>query len=216
MKFFVKNDKLFAGIIILLMVLSMTGCKKDDSVVEVKKAETNSYNELAENINDGETVETEGILPDGKIMVYIFGEIKNPDVYILDKGSRLCDLVNLAGGYTKKAAIYLNLAAKLTDGQQIKVLSKEEYKNIGEPLDGENEVLGEPSNDNVNDNSGKTNINTADTSELINLPGIGEIKAEAIVEYRDNNGAFKSIDEIKNVSGIGEALYERIKDKIIV
>ena len=216
MKFFVKNDKLFAGIIILLMVLSMTGCKKDDSVVEVKKAETNSYNELAENINDGETVETEGILPDGKIMVYIFGEIKNPDVYILDKGSRLCDLVNLAGGYTKKAAIYLNLAAKLTDGQQIKVLSKEEYKNIGEPLDGESEVLGEPSKDNVNDNSGKTNINTADTSELINLPGIGEIKAEAIVEYRDNNGAFKSIDEIKNVSGIGEALYERIKDKIIV
>lgn len=216
MKFFVKNDKLFAGIIILLMVLSMTGCKKDDSVVEVKKAETNSYNELTENINDGETVETEGILPDGKIMVYIYGEINKPDVYKLDKGSRLCDLVNLAGGYTKKAAIYLNLAAKLSDGQQIKVLSKEEYKNIGEPLDGESEVLGEPSNDNVNDNSGKTNINTADTSELINLPGIGEIKAEAIVEYRDNNGAFKSIDEIKNVSGIGEALYERIKDKIIV
>ena len=141
-------------------------------------------------------------------MVYIYGEIKKPDVYTLDDGARICDLVDMAGGYTKNAAIYLNLAARLNDGDQIKVLSKEEYKNDN------GQIINDNQNGNEEEQNGKININSADANKLMELSGIGQSKADAIVEYRESNGGFKSISDIKNVSGIGEALYERIKEKI--
>ncbi|SKA66301.1 competence protein ComEA [Eubacterium uniforme] len=204
----------FFGVLILVCAFGLTSCSKSEVSTKLEQVETyrksdNNKKSLSDNEKvAGSINETGELVPNGKIMVYIYGEIKKPDVYTLDEGARICDLVDMAGGYTKKAAIYLNLAARLNDGDQIKVLSKEEYKNNN------GQIIDDKQFENVEEHSGKININSADANKLMELSGIGQSKANAIVEYRESNGGFKSISDIKNVSGIGEALYERIKEKI--
>ena len=204
----------FFGVLILVCAFGLTSCSKSEVSTKVERVETykqsdNNEKSLGSSEKVAGTVsETKELVPDGKIMVYIYGEIKKPDVYTLDDGARICDLVDMAGGYTKNAAIYLNLAARLNDGDQIKVLSKEEYKNDN------GQIINDNQNGNEEEQNGKININSADANKLMELSGIGQSKADAIVEYRESNGGFKSISDIKNVSGIGEALYERIKEKI--
>ncbi|MBP6885351.1 MAG: helix-hairpin-helix domain-containing protein [Bacilli bacterium] len=131
------------------------------------------------------------------IVVEIKGEVYNPGLYILEQGSRINDLIELSGGFTKDAnGMDLNLARVLSDGEVIIVSKKGESGTIIE--------------------SKIININYATVEQLMELSGIGETKAKAIVTYREQNGRFKKIEDIMNVSGISNALFERIKEQITV
>ncbi len=140
--------------------------------------------------------------PVKKISVYVSGQVKNISVVELeDNGNlRLVDAVNAAGGLTDLAdADAVNLAAPLTDGQHIHIPTKEIFLSQN--------AAAATSSDTVN-------INTADANELATLKGIGSALSQRIIDYRNEHGAFKSIDEIKNVSGIGEKKFAAFKDKI--
>lgn len=139
-----------------------------------------------------------------KIKVYVTGEVKHPDVYELEENSIIKDAITLAGGVTENAdLISINLAKKLTDGEEVIVPAKENSTS--------NSTVSAS-----NAKTGKININSATKEELMTLPGIGEVKANAIIDYRTKNGTFKSIHDIVNVSGIGEKTFEKIKDLITV
>lgn len=135
------------------------------------------------------------------VAVHVKGEVKKPGYYELNYGSRVKDAIDKAGGAAKNANLNgLNLAAKLRDGDEIIVPSKGRDASSDIIESGENAV----------------NINTADVSLLCTLEGIGKETAEAIVAYRINNGGFETIEDLKNVDGIGKAKFDAIKDKIIV
>jgi competence protein ComEA len=138
------------------------------------------------------------------IQVYITGTIQNPGIYLLEKGSRLSDLISLAGGLTTSEINNLNLAAKLYDGQHINLDE--------EPIFDES-----PRSSDVQFSSEikKININEAGIEELETLPGIGETRAKDIINYRNTAGYFDEIDDILNVKGIGLSTFEKIKDLIV-
>ncbi len=141
------------------------------------------------------------------VYVYVCGAIQRPGVYEVPEGSRLYEVVERAGGMLEEADdMYLNLAREVKDGEQIVILTGEQTKSA------DGGVLTES----MSQTAGLVNINTASVEELMTLTGIGESRAEAIVEYREKNGAFGSIDAIMQISGIKEALFEKIKDKITV
>ena len=144
-----------------------------------------------------------------EVAVYVSGQVKTPAVIILeDNGSlRLVDAVNAAGGMTELADTEaINLAEPLSDGQHIHVPTKEILFRD----------LPAPSNDTNSNSNGLININTADDKELQKIKGIGPALAGRIIEYRESNGAFKSIEEIKKVRGIGEKTFEKMRDEIKV
>lgn len=144
--------------------------------------------------------------PVKKISVYVSGQVKNISVVELeDNGDlRLVEAVNMAGGLTDLAdADAINMAAPLTDGQHIHIPTKE--------------ILLQPLAQNVGasaTSSDLININTADLETLKKLKGIGPALAQRIIDYREQSGPFKTIDEIKNVSGIGDKRFSAIKDQI--
>jgi len=154
------------------------------------------------------------------IMVYITGEVKNWGVIELNEGSRIVDAVNKAGGFTESAdQEKVNLAYVLSDGVKIYIPSKnEQYSNA--PI----EYITEDSGNNViteelqvdNEKNSIININEATQTELETLPGIGPSIALKIITYREEQGKFSSIEDIKNVSGIGENKFESIKSLICV
>lgn len=148
-----------------------------------------------------------------KIKVYITGEVNNPGVKELDEGSRIEDVINIAGGLTQVANISnVNLAYEVADGQKIYIPNVNEI--IKDYITEENgEGIVETSN---NITSGKIDINKADVEMLCELPGVGESLASRIVTHREENGKFKSIEELKNVSGIGEKKFESLKEYIVV
>lgn len=156
-------------------------------------------------------------LKDNKIVVDIKGEVKKEGVYYLEEGSIIEDLINEAGGLTKKAALdYVNRAEKLKNNMCVIIPNKENIKK----LEKESKETSAPLNSSLKDSNSskeeKININTADESELNNINGIGPSKAKAIIAYREENGDFKPIEDIKNVSGIGEGTFLKIKDSICV
>ena len=143
------------------------------------------------------------------IKVYIAGAVKEPGVYETENGARVDDLLKLAGGPTDDADLLrINLAAYVTDAQRIIVPAAGDST---EDIYIENEFGAEASAD-----DGLININAASSSQLETLPGIGPARAKAIIDYRESNGDFKSIEGIKNVSGIGDAIFNGLKDKITV
>ncbi len=154
------------------------------------------------------------------IAVYLCGEVVNPGVYLLDAGSRLYQAVELAGGLTDQArAEAVNLARVLTDSEQIYIPNVSEAVSQTEGSQA-NGLSGTASAETLVRNEVVSdfpvNINQATVSDLVKLPGIGQVKAEAIVTYREANGSFSSIEEIKNVPGIKEAAFEKIKGLITV
>ncbi len=163
----------------------------------------------------------------GTCFVFVCGAVKHPGVFELPQGSRVYEAIALAGGMRKDAYEKgVNQAGVIQDGDMIEVLTLDEYKELGAITgDGKSGSAAENSGmqqgpaqiqGNASQPGGRVDINTADAAQLMALNGIGEAKAAAILAYRDENGGFSSIEEIKNVSGIGEGLYARIKDKITV
>lgn len=138
------------------------------------------------------------------IVVEVKGEVTRPDVYELEEGSIVKELIDMAGGLTKEADISrINRAKKLQNHELVV---------IGNINDKENMNMIEESSEAEYD--GLININSANLEELKKISGVGDVKAQSIIEYREKNGGFKSIDEIKNIDGIGEKTFEKIKDKI--
>lgn len=150
------------------------------------------------------------------IYVHIAGEVSNPGMYELKQDARVSDAIDAAGGLTENAdQLSINLARQVTDGEQIVVQAYIE----AEPGNSESTGAsgsGLPSSSNTEVLSSKVNINTASASELTTLDGIGESTAAKIIAYRQANGSFASIEDIKKVSGIGDRKYEAIKDRITV
>lgn len=159
-----------------------------------------------------------------KIFVDIKGMVNNEGVYSVDSGKRVIDVIELAGGLKDGANTrFINLAKIVSDGEVIVIYSNDEIDKAKEPkivyVDTPC-VCEEIKNDaclidNINkDNNGKININTSSAEELKTLDGIGEAKANSIIDYRNKNGNFKSIEDLLNVSGISEKIFNNIKDKI--
>lgn len=141
-----------------------------------------------------------------KLVVEIKGQVNNPNIYYLDDGSIINDLINEAGGLTNNASINnINRAELLTDHICVFIPSTDEKSN--------NETISNSTNSLKSD---KININTATAEELDKLPGVGPAKAEDIISYRESNGKFKNVDELKNVKGIGESSFEKMKEKITI
>lgn len=151
------------------------------------------------------------------IKVYITGEINNSGVYELKKGSRVIDLIKLAGDLTKDGDLNaINPARTLRDGESITIPKKVSVDSSTEEDATSNDLSTSQSVKSGKTKEGLININKATKEELMELPGIGEVKSQAIIDYREENGSFVSIEDIKEVSGIGDKTFEKIKDKITV
>lgn len=168
----------------------------------------NSTNNTIENISDEKNM----------IIIHITGAVKTPGIVKLEEGSRIEDAINKAGGLTEDADISkVNLAYILEDGIKIIIPSKTDIGDFQE----EN-ILSNDSGEGIIDNietsskSSSLNINKATEQDLQNLPGIGPSLAAKIIAYRDENGKFTTVEDIKNVNGIGDSKYENIKDYICV
>lgn len=159
--------------------------------------------------------------------VDIKGEILTPGIYTLKSNSRVIDVIEMSGGLTENAdTSVINLSKKITDEMVIIIYSKSEVKDFEKTKEKEKTVqekcIKKDENSLKNDacitdsvkTSGKVSINSATKEELMTLTGIGEAKAEDIIKYREENGPFKTIEDIKNVSGIGDSLFAKIKENI--
>lgn len=166
--------------------------------------------------------------------VDIKGAVNKPGVYTIGQDKIVLDVVKKAGGFTKNADTnYINLSKRIKDEMVILIYTKEEIQKMKEGegsavivegnchcpeikndgcLDFENVIT----NEEVKKPSGKINLNTATLKELITLSGIGSSKADAIIRYRNEHGKFQTIEEVKKVKGIGDAVYEKIKDQITI
>lgn len=152
--------------------------------------------------------------------VYVCGEVQNPGVCQVRPGDRIFKAIELAGGVTENAAVdSLNLAAEVTDGMKIQVLSQEEMESL-RAKGGDGAVLvdgdwsWQSSSESIS--GGKVNLNTATLEQLMTLRGIGEARAKDIIAYREKHGDFQKIEDIKKVSGIKDAAFQKIKDDITV
>lgn len=207
--------------------------KKNENLLE--NDDVNLISDNLEKVEDSSNVSEEKY-----IWVDVKGEVKKPGVYKLKDNSRVIDAINVSGGLTKKAYTkYINLSRILKDENVIIVNSTSEIKKVSSGNNitevkinndsknsasiSESELI---TNDNVKseedntvnslENNQKVNINTATKEELMKLSNIGESKAEKIIDYRTANGNFNSIEDIKKVSGIGDKLYDSIKENITV
>ena len=161
-------------------------------------------------ITDNMQTQTQDKQEDTTITVYVSGEVNSPGLVELPSDSRIADAIKACGGKTPHAdKTKINLAQKLTDGMQIQVSSKT-------PVNNSNEQVNDTNSNSPNNNSSSNliNINTATKEDLDTLPGIGPATAQKIIDYRQEHGNFSSIEDIKNVKGIGEAKFSKMQDKI--
>jgi competence protein ComEA len=189
----------------MLLGLLLSGCgRQTESYLEASpQEETSSLESTQEGV-------VEPIPDDEPILVYVCGEVVSPGVYELTSGMHICDAVDAAGGLTDKASrSYWNLAERLSDGQMLYFPTEEEAKERSDSASEAGAAAEET-------DTGRININTADASQLMQIPGIGESRADAILAYRREYGVFSSVEDIMKVSGIKNALFEKMKDYITI
>lgn len=199
--------------------------QRNTMINKVAKIQTqSSSSDISQNHPELESAEK--IIDGLKVMtstVHVAGAVKNPGVYNLPSSSRVIDAIEKAGGATENADLdQINLADYVSDGQKIEVPKLKSgdtslnYKLITDELDkiGANKI--DSTNEKSSSRSDLVNINTADSSELQSLPGIGTTIANSIIEYRKENGNFETIEDLKNVSRIGDKTFDKLKDLITV
>lgn len=212
-----KNKIIIAvGVIIIAITVGIYFYRttKDNSEIEITE-DNLTTNTAVENNN--EIVEEEN----NTIVVHITGEINYPGVVVLKEGARVVDAIEAGGGETDKADLSsLNLAYMLSDGEKIYVPNKEETSQESQ---GREYITSAKDNSEQSENGAKStgtnfkiNINTAKQEELTQITGIGESTAKKIIEYRTKNGKFKSIEDIKNIPGIGDSKFNAMKEEITV
>lgn len=189
-----------------ILYMNMTKSPNEDSAAELIRRQETEQQPAVENAP--EEVQKEKEVP---VYVHVCGAVNEPGVYVLLDGARISDAVLAAGDFLPDAAQdYLNLAQLVFDGQKIYVPTKEEAEGLKAAGNtGERAFLSE-------EEASHVNINTAAAAELMELPGIGKAKAEAIVTYRKEHGAFSSCEELMQVPGIKESIYEKLCDAITV
>ena len=213
-----KKQKIIISIVIIIifslfLIYVYQNLYVDDSEIIL----SNNINDVTLNTNEIEVKEEKN--NEEKVVAHVIGEVNNPGVVTLPEGSRIIDAINKAGGKTEEADLSkINLAFIVEDGTQIYIPRINENLNqVNLISDGAGiGVIINDSNLEENELEVKVNINTANKEKLETLPGIGETTAQKIIDYREANGKFKTIEDIKNVSGIGETKYESLKDKITV
>ena len=148
------------------------------------------------------------------VTVHVCGAVQKEGVYTLPAGSRIRDAVDAAGGFAQGADTeWLNLAARLEDEWQICVPTKDEAEELRAMQLKEASGRSDQS-DQQKENGGKISLNKASREELMKIPGIGEKKAQSIIEYREQNGRFESIEDLMKVPGIKEASFQKLKEYI--
>ncbi|MDD6208532.1 MAG: helix-hairpin-helix domain-containing protein [Clostridiales bacterium] len=219
MKELIRNVIFLMIIMGVLMSGLLSGCGKEQTVIWDTAQETQSQNtpDALDRPGTDDTPaqqmeEQDAPLVAGK--VYIWGEIKNPGVYEFYPDARIGDIVELAGGLTKKAAPgCVNLAALVEDGQEIHIYDKSSWDEQGRS----GQPLGQSTGQSGSENSQTlVNLNTATKEQLMTLPGIGEAKAQAILNFRSEQGAFLQIEDIMKITGIKEKMFQKIKNYITV
>lgn len=173
-------------VLIISMFVCLVACQKEEQ------------QPLAlEPVEEEETLQSEEQAE--SIFVHVCGAVQNEGVYELPAGSRVYEAIEEAGGFREDAA-----TTEVNQAQVLEDASKLYVPTVAEVLDSQSKQ------------GSKVNINKASKEELMTLPGVGESKAESIIRYREDQGAFQSIEDIMQISGIKEALYEKIKDLIKV
>ena len=227
---FNKKQKIVMGIIgaiIIMAFLYYIYAKEDDSIISTEENITENVVEKSEESEKTTNEET------NKIVVHVSGAVNQEGIVELQENSRISDAINVAGGLKENADTkHINLAFKLEDGMKIYIPTIEETKEQNTQIQNQNRI--DETSKYVTSSSGvvqeeqtnaqqseqkkneKININIATQTELETLPGIGPATSLKIINYREENGKFETIEEIKEVSGIGDAKYENIKDLICV
>lgn len=198
-------QKKYGGLAAALLgvALFMTGCDREAMVYSSGLTEETLASEQVNSESSAAVAEQ----PEG--YVYVCGAVKEPDVYPIVPDMRVFEAIELAGGFTEEADTqWLNQAETLQDGQKLYVYTMEETRQMQSEAAVEQRAQGQ--------SDGLVNINTADRELLMTLPGIGQAKADAVIRYRSERGAFTSIEEIQNVPGIKNAVFMKIKDRITV
>ena len=214
-----KNILTFIVIIlsILNLIIGLNFKKLDNTSNDIEKTLSNSEELISNTLEEPKVTEAKET-----IRVDVKGMVKKAGVYELAKDSIVNDAIKKAGGLTSKAdTTNVNLSKSLTNEMVIYIPKKEEVtkSTVNDALVDKSNSVGFVDNESSNETTNtttKVNINTATLKELITLSGIGESKAQAILEYRTKNGNFKTLEDLKKVSGIGEAAYEKIKDNICI
>ncbi len=204
-----KKQKIIVVVLIIIMCIVI-------GYYIISKTEKYDYSDIEKisNIIE-EDQEVDDNIIENKIVIHITGEVEEEGVIELEKGARISDAIEEAGGTTEEADLSnVNLAYSLSDGQKVKI------PNINEK-DEEIIVVEEKAGDNIiiegnKSKEEKININKAAQTEIETLPEIGPSTALKIITYRNEHGKFKNIEDIKNVSGIGDSKFENIKEYICV
>lgn len=230
------QDMLLQGLLLAFIGSSLIACGKNETILITKEETQSAADVILEETYEGleeadqslegkdERLKTTSPSPEktdkiseesGKLCyVHISGAVSHPGVITLKEGSHVFEAIELAGGFLATAdEDYVNQALKITDGIQIYIPTVEEVEQgtvAGNQSDGKVVVKGNEKS------SGKICLNTATIEELCTLSGIGKSRAEAILQYREEQGAFSTIEEIKNIAGIKDGLFDKIKDKITV
>ena len=236
MKYIRKNIKIITIILILLLTIGLIILK---IYLNNKSSKEETPLEIVEEQKEKEESDEQEEQPQQELVyVDIKGAVKTPGVYEIENNKKVIDVINLAGGLLDNAdTILINLSKQVTNEMVIIIYTQEEIKNskkdntVIKVIDKEcncpeitNDSCIENNKENKDKNdettleetSSKVNINKASLEELLAISGIGESKAKAIIDYRKEKGKFNNIEEIKQVSGIGEALYEKIKEHITI
>lgn len=204
----------------VFMTFLCTGCSRPELLFESMNS-SGAY-VLSENAAEKYTAsETEESAPaeerpetEERITVFVCGAVEDPGVYEVPSDARLIDAVAAAGGFSSCAdREWHNLARRVSDGERLQILTEDETDLLRQ--EGKTSEDGCGSGPSA-DADTIVNINTASLELLMTLPGIGETRARAILDYRNKNGAFASADELLNVSGIGDKLFGRIAGRITV
>ena len=201
-----KTKILFVCMIILLAQGAWcAGCGQEETVF---------YEQDTAGLWDTEQSAPDELLVPAFCCVYVCGAVKNPGVYTLDASARIWDAIEMAGGFTEDAAQQArNLAEMLVDGEQIVIPTVEEWEEEKQQLSEQQEWSAESQ---ASQQSGRINLNTATRDELMSIPGVGEAKADSIIQYRQQHGSFTTVEQIKEISGIKDGLFEKMKDSITV
>lgn len=200
---------LILGVFFLFYIGNNKKVDSEEDIFDRLLVEENSEEAMAD--SDLENDKEETVDEDKNIIIVdIKGAVQLPGVYEMESHHRIVDCINKAGGFLEEAEQRsVNLAQKVEDQMVIYIpLEGEESLELGEVV--ESAIKNDTS---VSDNQ-KINLNKATKNDLKTLSGIGEVKAESIISYRETNGFFEKTEDIKNVSGIGEATFEKIKDEI--
>ena len=195
----VQLDRKQQLIIILLAGLILFGCGYRYAQVKERAV-----------VDNLPRIENQVEMKTKEIQVHVMGAVTKPGVYRLNQGDRVIDLLNIAGLKEDADPDSLRLAALLNDGQTITVPYQMSDEERGEASEAAASRIV------TSAGAGLININTADINQLTALPGIGPALAERIVDFRETKGQFNSVEDIKNVSGIGEKRFQDLKDKITV